>query len=83
MESLWTSVGFDTWRYRVTAGDVGIDHDLTQLAAVTGAPVPPTTTTTAPPEPPTDPDATDPSEPDDPVGDAADRDASTSPRFTG
>lgn len=95
MESPWTSVAFDTWRYRVEAGGVGIDHDLTQLAAYTGAEVPEPPTPPEPPVTPEPPGAGDP--PDgDPAGgvgstgaggvaggDASGRGASTSPRFTG
>ncbi len=47
-DSPFTHVDFDTWRYRVVAGDASIDHDFTALAALTGADVgpPPTSSTT-------------------------------------
>jgi hypothetical protein len=47
MDSPWTTVGFDTWRYEVKAGDARLDLDFTELARVTGAVVAPTTTTTS------------------------------------
>ena len=83
MESPWTSVPFETWRYRVVAGGVSIDHDLTDLAAVTGADVPTTPPTTAPSPDPADPDGGAPGADPDAGEGAGDRDTTTGPRFTG
>jgi hypothetical protein len=83
MDSPWTHVDFDTWRYRVVAGGVGIDHDFTQLAAVTGAVIPPD-----PPVPTTPttedfvPDSTDSTVATDPDGPDIEANQA-SPRFTG
>lgn len=85
-DSPWTHVDFDSWRYRVVAGNASIDHDFTELAAVTGADIPTDPTDpTDPTTPATDPDPTD--DPDPPV--SSDTDAANvqstdaRPRFTG
>lgn len=79
-DSPFTHVDFDTWRYRVVAGDASIDHDFTELAAVTGATVPSTTTSTTStmvaPDAPSGDEAG-------PVSDEVSSDAEARPRFTG
>ena len=45
MASPWAHVGFDTWRYDISAGGASLHLDFTALAAVTGAAVPPSSTT--------------------------------------
>jgi hypothetical protein len=85
-DSPYTHVDFDTWRYHVEAGGAVLDHDFTELAAVTGAEVPPPTTPTTP----TTTSTTSPTTPGEDVGAiddggavAGDSDVATEPKFTG
>jgi hypothetical protein len=87
MDSPFTRVDFDTWRYRVSAGGASLDVDLTALAALTGADVPePTSTTTSTimSSSSTTAGEGDPAVSPDPAGlAAAATGAATAPRFTG